>query len=106
VRCATRELPGGDAAAFVAESIRTMPLPYSALLDVGGPPDAVRDALRWSDAQVEELGAARARVRIGSGSTDALLRVVTMLASSFAVVVREPEDLAARVDQVVARLRR
>ena len=34
--CAARraELPGGDAAAFVAESIRTMPMPYSALLDV------------------------------------------------------------------------
>ena len=106
VRCAARELPGGDAAAFVAESIRTMPLPYSALLDVGGPPEAVRDALRWSDAEVEELGTARARVRIGSGSTDALLRVVTMLASSFPVVVREPADLAARVDEVVARLRR
>ena len=106
VRCAARELPGGDAAAFVAESIRTMPLPYSALLDVGGPAEAVRDALRWSDAEVEELGAARARVRIGSGSTDALLRVVTMLASSFPVVVREPADLAARVDEVVARLRR
>jgi len=106
VRCAGRELPGGDAAAFVAESIRTMPLPYSAVLDVDGPSDAVRDALSWSDAEVEELGAARSRVRIGSGSTDALVRVVTMLAGSFAVAVREPDDLAARVDQVVARLQR
>ena len=106
VRCARRELPGGDAAAFVAESIRTMPLPYSAVLDVNGPSDAVRDVLRWSDAEVEELGAARSRVRIGSGSTDALVRVVTMLAGSFAVVVREPDDLAARVDEVVARLQR
>jgi predicted DNA-binding transcriptional regulator YafY len=106
VRCARRELPGGDAAAFVAESIRTMPLPYSAVLDVNGSSDAVRDMLRWSDAEVEELGAARSRVRIGSGSTDALVRVVTMLAGSFAVAVREPDDLAARVDQVVARLQR
>ena len=83
-----------------------MPLPYSALLDVDGPAEAVRDALRWSDAEVEERGAARSRVRIGSGSNDALLRVVTMLAGSFAVVVREPEELATRVDELVARLRR
>jgi predicted DNA-binding transcriptional regulator YafY len=105
VRFAPRALPGGDAAAFVAESIRTMPLPYSALLDVAGPPDAVREQLRWSDAEVEVLAVDRARVRIGSGSNDALLRIVTMLADSFGVVVREPDELARRVEVVVARLR-
>src|SRR6478609_4351085 len=68
VRCAARELPGGDAAAFVAESIRTMPLPHSAVLEVDGAPDAVRDMLRWSDAEVEELGDGRAHVRVGSAS--------------------------------------
>jgi predicted DNA-binding transcriptional regulator YafY len=106
VRCAPRELPGGDAAAFVAESIRTMPMPYSALLDVHAAADAVRDALRWSDAEIEELGPECTRVRVGSGSTDASVRVVTWLAGSFPVVVLEPEELAARVDQLVARLRR
>ncbi len=106
VRCAPRDLPGGDAAAFVAESIRTMPMPYSALLEVAGAPDAVRAALRWSDAEVEELGADRSRVRVGSGSTDALVRVVTWLAGSYPVVVREPDELAAHVDELVARLRR
>ena len=80
VRCAARELPGGDAAAFVAESIRTMPLPHSAVLEVDGAPDAVRDMLRWSDAEVEELDDGRAHVRVGSGSNEALLRIVTWLA--------------------------
>jgi predicted DNA-binding transcriptional regulator YafY len=105
VRCAARELPGGDAAAFVAESIRTMPLPHSALLEVDGAPDAVRDMLRWSDAEVEELGDGRAHVRVGSGSNEALLRVVTWLAGRYAVVVREPDELAVRVEQLVVRLR-
>jgi hypothetical protein len=76
------------------------------VLDVDGPSDAVHDALRWSEADVEPLGAERSRVRIGSGSTDALLRVVTMLAGSFGVVVREPDELSARVDDLVVRLRR
>jgi predicted DNA-binding transcriptional regulator YafY len=106
VRGARRELPGGDAAAFVAESIRTMPLPHSAVLEVAGACDAVRDMLRWSDADVEDLGNGRTRVRIGSGSNEALLRVVTWLAGQYAVVVREPDELAARVDQLVTRLRR
>ncbi len=106
VRCAARELPGGDAAAFVAESIRTMPLPHSAVLEVDGAPDAVRDMLRWSDAEVDALGDGRADVRIGSGTNEALLRVVTWLAGEYAVVVREPDELAARVEQLVVRLRR
>ena len=101
-----RALPGGDAAAFVAESIRTMPLPYSALLEVGASADMVRDALRWNDADVDAIGVGRSRVRIRSGSSDALLRVVTMLAGSCTVAVREPAELVERVEQVVARLGR
>jgi predicted DNA-binding transcriptional regulator YafY len=106
MRCAPRELPGGDAAAFVAESIRMMPMPHTALLDVDGPPEAVRGLLHWSDAEVEDVGRARSRVRIGSGSNEALLRVVTWLAGRYAVVVREPDELATRVEELVARLRR
>src|SRR4051794_33859937 len=106
VRGATRQLPGGDAAAFVAESIRTMPLPHSAVLEVDGDADAVRAMLHWSDAEVDRVGDGRVRVRIGSGSNEALLRVVTWLAGRYAVVVREPDDLATRVDQLVTRLRR
>jgi hypothetical protein len=62
--------------------------------------------LRWSDAEVEELDDGRAHVRVGSGSNEALLRVVTWLAGRYAVVVREPDELAARVEQLVVRLRR
>jgi hypothetical protein len=62
--------------------------------------------LRWSDADVDELGDGRAHVRIGSGSNEALLRVVTWLAGQYAVVVREPDELVVRVDELVARLRR
>jgi predicted DNA-binding transcriptional regulator YafY len=105
VRFAARSLPGGDAAAFVAESIRSMPLPYSALLEVDGPADAVRALLRGNDADVDELDGERSRVRVGSGSNEWLLSIVAMLASSFRVVVHEPADLVARVEQAVAHLR-
>ncbi len=53
VRCAPRELPGGDAAAFVAQSIRSMPQPAYAVLEVGAPVDDVRASLHWGDTQFE-----------------------------------------------------
>ena len=62
--------------------------PYSALLEVGGAADAVRAALRWSDAEVEELGADRSRVRVGSGSDrGAACASSPWLAGSYPVVV-------------------
>jgi predicted DNA-binding transcriptional regulator YafY len=106
VRFPPRELPGGDAAAFVAESIRTMPLPYSALLEVDGPTDAVREVLRWTDAEVEAVGADRSRVTVGSGSNEWLLNIVALLACSFPVVVHAPVDLLERADRVAVHLRR
>jgi len=39
-------------------------------------------------------------------SNEALLRVVTWLAGRYAVVVRAPDELAARVEELVVRLRR
>jgi predicted DNA-binding transcriptional regulator YafY len=103
-RCTPRELPGGDAAAFVAESIRTMPMPHSAVLDVHGPADAVSELLRWSGAEVDALDDARCRVRISGGSDDQLVRVVTWLASTYPIVVQEPDALATGVAELVERL--
>lgn len=103
-RCGVRELPGGDAAAFVAQSIRSMPQPAWALLDVDAPADTVRKALHWSETQIDERDDGSCRVRIEGGNDDALLRVVTWLAAHHAVAVVEPPSLATRVDEVVAHL--
>src|SRR6185295_8861296 len=62
-RCARRDLPGGDAAAFVAQSIRSMPQPAYALLDVDTDVDTLRAALHWGDSQFEATGSG-CRVRI------------------------------------------
>jgi predicted DNA-binding transcriptional regulator YafY len=104
-RCAVRELPGGDAAAFVAQSIRSMPQPFSAVLDVSAPASAVRELLSWGGADVEELDDSTSRVQVSGGSADELVRVVTWLAASHPVAVREPDELATRVADLAARLR-
>lgn len=103
-RCLTRELPGGDAAAFVARSIRYTPL--TGVLEVGAAADAVRERLGRAEFEIEELGAERCRVRIASGGDDQLVRMVTWLAGWCPVVVLEPASVAARVDELIARLRR
>jgi predicted DNA-binding transcriptional regulator YafY len=105
VRCAPRELPGGDAAAFVAQSIRSMPQPAYAVLEVGAPADDVRAALHWGDTQFEPTGSGGCRARIEGSSDDALLRVVTWLASRYPVAVVEPASVVALVDDLKARLR-
>jgi predicted DNA-binding transcriptional regulator YafY len=103
-RCAARELPGGDAAAFVAQSIRSMPQPAYALLDVDTDVDTLRDALHWGDSQFE-VTASGSRLRIERSSDDALLRVVTWLAGRYPVAVVEPDSVATLVDQLKTRLR-
>jgi predicted DNA-binding transcriptional regulator YafY len=102
--CALRELPGGDAAAFVAQSIRSMPAASSALLEVHGPADALAEMLHWHGAEIEPLGADRTSVRVSGGSDEHVVRVVTWLAASYRVVVREPDAVAARVAELAARL--
>ena len=103
-RCAPRELPGGDAAAFVARSIRSMPQPAHAVLDVGAPVDSVRDALHWGEAQFAPLTDDACRVRIEGPSDEALLRVVTWLAARHPVAVVEPPSVRTLVDDLRSRL--
>ena len=106
VRCAARELPGGDAATFVAESIRTMPLPHSAVLEVDGAPrrrarHAPLERRRGRGARRRSCPRARRqRQQRGVAARRYLAR------GTVPVVVREPDELAARVEQLVVRLRR
>jgi predicted DNA-binding transcriptional regulator YafY len=104
VRCAPRELPGGDAAAFVAQSIRSMPQPAFAVLHVDAPEDELRAALHWGDVQVEPRDAGGCRVRVEGSSDAALVRVVTWLAATHVVEVVEPPSVASLVRDLAARL--
>lgn len=104
-RCAPRELPGGDAAAFVARSIRSMPQPAYAVIDVDADVDTVRAALHWAESEFEVTPSGGCRVRIEGSSDDALVRVVTWLAGHHPVAVVEPPSVVALVDDLRSRLR-
>jgi len=102
VRFTARPIPGGDAAQFVASSIRTIPRPYEAVLDVRGDAEEVRAALRH-EAEITTQGRG-VRVRITASSIDSLFVATSLLATRFAVRVREPAELRELVDLVLTRL--
>jgi predicted DNA-binding transcriptional regulator YafY len=104
-RFTRRQIPGGDAAAFVARSIGNMPTRYAAELVVDGPPDHVSMATRAISGTVDDLGDGRCRVRMGADSAEWLAFVVAELAVYYDVgVVDAPPEVHAAVARLAARL--
>jgi predicted DNA-binding transcriptional regulator YafY len=106
VRFDARALPGGDAATFVAASIKAMPSSLSASFEVDEAADVVTRALRWAGVEVEPVDADRCRVRVGADSHERLIFVVAIAATEFELTDLEPAELCARVATVAARLAR
>jgi predicted DNA-binding transcriptional regulator YafY len=106
VRFAERPLPAADAAAFVAQSLASMPMPYNATLRVHGPVDEVRARLRWADAEVEAGDDGSCAVRLRAETGRWLTTMAAMLAVDFELAVDDPPDLAADVRALADRLAR
>jgi predicted DNA-binding transcriptional regulator YafY len=105
VRFTPRPIPGGDAAAFVAESMGAMPVPHTATVLATGAEDDVRAAARWIGADVEVCGADRCRAHLRAEVREWLDAQVAILAASFPVEVEGPDDLRVRVGELGDRLR-
>jgi hypothetical protein len=98
-RCAPRELPGGDAAAFVASRSARCPSPLGVLESQARRRRA--RPLHWGGADVEALDASRSRCG-SSGASEQLVRVVT---GSRPYRSRwSTRSVATLVDDLVARL--
>jgi predicted DNA-binding transcriptional regulator YafY len=103
-RFTPRPLPGGDAAAYVAQSLGSVPTPYEATATVHGPRDAVAGLVSWSDARVDEVAPGTCRAQLKAETLEGLVTVVTVLAANYAVEVPGPPALLAALDRVAARL--
>ncbi len=102
-----RSLPAGDAAEFVARSIRAMPMAHEATVTVHGGLDEVGAVLRWADAHVEAVDEHTCRVRIRAESLDWLVSTVAMLAVSFDdLEAHDPPELVGRIGELARRLGR
>jgi predicted DNA-binding transcriptional regulator YafY len=104
-RFEVRPLPAADAAAFVRQSIGSMPMPHAATVVVDAPVDDVRALLRWVDATPEARPDGRTDVHVRSESLEWVDTVVALLAGSWDLEVVEPAELRPRLATLARRLR-
>ncbi|MFE9256159.1 helix-turn-helix transcriptional regulator [Streptomyces sp. NPDC006879] len=103
-RFTPRELPLGDAAAFVARSIHPRQQAYQVEVEFEAPAEVVAaGSPGWLDVLVEPAGQGRCRARFeSSGSMDWLCARLALMGHPF--TVREPLELARCAAQLGARL--
>lgn len=99
-----RELPGDDAAAFVANSIGEGPLLYEATLAIRATVVELEGVLRWFDHTLLDVDGDRCVLRIRSEDLGRLTLNVARLALTAPVIVVEPAELADAVSQLAAHL--
>ena len=105
VRFAARSLPDGmDAAAFVEQSIGSMPRAYEAFVLVHGGADEVREAVRWTDSTVEAVDPSSCRVHTRAESLEWVVATVAQMAVMFDIEVEGPDEVVERVAALTTRL--
>ncbi|TNC24888.1 helix-turn-helix transcriptional regulator [Amycolatopsis alkalitolerans] len=98
-----RDLPGGDAAAFVRAGIGNLPMPYQVEAVIAAPEETVRARIgRWST--VEAIDETHTRVRVTTDSLEWPLMALGVVDAEFRVV--SPPELRDRVRDWGARFGR
>lgn len=103
-----RNVPGGNAAAFVASSITAAPNQSEALLLVSDPYEAIGDTLRWIDhmsAETEfDSNSNSCVIRVRAGDIHRLVLDIARIALASTVTVLEPAEVADAVGLLASRL--
>ncbi|ERB52083.1 hypothetical protein N806_12975 [Rhodococcus sp. P27] len=100
-----REIPGGDAAAFVARSVGSPPRHHDAKLAIEATFADLEGVLRWIDHTPIEVAADRCLVEIRSEDLGRLAMTVARIALTAPVVVIEPTELADTVSRLALHVR-
>ena len=103
-RFAARELPGGDAAAFVARGLRSAPQRHAARVTLHAPAEELRARFPGMWGTLEPLTARTCEYRGGDDSLDWLALRIAGLGVDFEV--HEPPELAERCRELGERLTR
>ena len=101
VRFSPRELPAKDAAAYVAQSLRSYSLRYEARVTVECPA-AELEGRRWLGGDITPLGERRCEVRTSDDNLDWLAMRIAMLPADY--VVHEPPELIERLREIGTRI--
>ncbi|MGH8958789.1 MAG: helix-turn-helix transcriptional regulator [Acidimicrobiia bacterium] len=97
-----RAIPGGDAASYVTESLRSIPTRYRVLATIAVPASEVANKLR--DATVEAIDDDRCLIRLDGDHLEWLAFQITWLGVDF--VIHEPEELVDYMGDLSGRLAR
>jgi predicted DNA-binding transcriptional regulator YafY len=103
-RFAARAVPGGDAAAFVAASLRSMPVAHEVLVDVDAPASELAEVARWLGSEVVVLPDGWCRVKLRSDWLDPVVSMVATLAARHDVRVAASGDVMAALAATARRL--
>ena len=108
-RFTARAIPGGDAAAYVARSLDSLPRPHQATLTVGASADEVSRLWMWVRTEIEPAPAQTdgCRVTLRTDSAEWLILGVARLAAAFEVTDCRPAEVAssaAELGRSLARL--
>lgn len=103
VRFAPRTLPAKDAAAYVAQSLKSAPSRYEARVTVHAPA-AELSRRRWLGGTVERIDDERCELRTSDDNLDWLAMRIAMLGYEFEV--HEPPELVRHLRAVSDRIAR
>ncbi len=103
-RFTPREIPGGDAASFVATSLGSIPRHHEARLAVDAAYAELEGVLRWVDHTPVKIEAESCLVEIRGDDLDWLALTIARIALTAPVTVIAPAELADTVKQLATRL--
>ena len=101
----TREIPGGDAAAYVTTSITSIPRRLDALVTAQAPYEHLTASLAWTEHIVVDTDVDSCTIQLRADTLSGLVMAVARLALHAPVHVVEPRALADEVEALVRNLR-
>jgi predicted DNA-binding transcriptional regulator YafY len=97
-----RTIPGGSAAEYVEQSLRSMPMRFQVVATVRAAASEIEGKFRHGEADVEPLGGDRCTVRLQGDALEWLAFILIWLGADF--TIHEPAELIEYVGNLSHRL--
>ncbi|WP_084038845.1 YafY family protein [Demequina sp. NBRC 110053] len=103
-RFSPRDVPGGDASAFVANALNAMPRAHTGTIAVATAAEEISDALLWVDHTIKETGRRSSVIEVRGDDRQWLVLAIARIALTAPVTAVHPKELADAVDELRSRL--
>jgi predicted DNA-binding transcriptional regulator YafY len=104
IRYEPREIPGGSAAEYVEQSLRSMPMRYQVVATIAAPAEAVSGRIRPQEGEVEPIDDEHCLLRARGDALEWVLFMLIWLGYDFEI--REPVEMIDYLAAVTGRLSR